>query len=274
MQALESYVLGGALMAGKTPGERADWWKELQEDGCPLEQELHAIQLSRQLTSRDLEMAMTASLRRQGLNASLIRLYEQHLARIPDCGSEFFEEALRYSLKSRSAALLEELWNATRLDAQTEERTRQLLSAADQQITMNESQENAALVRFVDEHAAGQSWPHTDVYQFLSRMTAKSSIASLLHRPQSVILPAWQKANPQFTVFPVNQDLPSRRGQQAVRQLQQRGFAAAVRPQQADDPAGFNIQVYTVQCLNGAKALGQFSAFKYCHVPSPFPPAL
>lgn len=208
-QALESYVLGGALMAGKTPGERADWWKDLQEDGCPLEQELHAIQLSRQLTSRDLEMAMTASLRRQGLNSSLIRLYEQHLARIPDCGSEFFEEALRYSLKSRSTALLEELWNATRLDAQTEERTRQLLSAADQQITMNESQENAALVRFVDEHAAGQSWPHTDVYQFLSQMTAKSSITSLLHRPQSVILPAWQKANPQFTVFPVNQDLAS-----------------------------------------------------------------
>ena len=57
-------------------------------------------------------------------------------------------------------------------------------------------------------------------------------------------------------------DLAGGRRQQAVGQLDERGFAAAVGAEQANDAARRDAQRHAVERLHGAEALRQVSAFK------------
>lgn len=56
---------------------------------------------------------------------------------------------------------------------------------------------------------------------------------------------------------PVNEDLPGGGGQQAVGQLDERGFAAAVGAQQPHDPARLNGQIHAAQRQSMPIAFGQ-----------------
>lgn len=210
LRAMEGYLVGGATLMGKAPKQRAEWWKILQEDGYPLEQQLQAIQRSKYLVAQDLEQAMIIAVQRQGFTSELQRLYHQYLSGTVDCGQAFFQETLHVVLARGGSAFgmqLEALWMAAQHGERSGARSRQLLMDIDKKIELIESQENEVLVLFVLTHAMDTHYSHTDAYQFIKQMTSKSHMSGLLHRSPKGIQNEWEKANPNFIWLWMDRDL-------------------------------------------------------------------
>lgn len=208
-EAMDSYLVGGAMASGNSPVDRASWWKATQDDGSTIEQQHHAIQRSKHLSTQDLEQAMIVALHREGISPGIVRLYEQCMTDSNECGVAFFKEATQLALTQNAAAspLLEQLWSVAQKDVKAQQISQRLLSDVDQQIRLDANEQNEMLVRFVSAHAGNVLYPHASAYHVISQMLSKSPIPNLLRRPQNAMFNAWQKANPKFYVLRMDLDL-------------------------------------------------------------------